>query len=50
MKRSGLILTFLLMFATGLNTQHGHPSAREEKPVVLLTGLGEMSHPSVTIL
>jgi tetratricopeptide (TPR) repeat protein len=48
MKRSGLILIFLLMFATSLSAQHGHPSAREDKPVVLLTGLGETSHPVAT--
>ncbi|MBA2731408.1 MAG: hypothetical protein H0U54_00805, partial [Acidobacteria bacterium] len=48
MKRSILALAFLLMFVTNLNAQHGHPSAREEKPVVLLTGLGETSHPVAT--
>ena len=49
MKRSGLILACLLMFVTDFNAQHGHPSAaREEKPVVLLTGLGETSHPVAT--
>jgi tetratricopeptide (TPR) repeat protein len=36
------------MFVTNLNAQHGHPSGREEKPVVLLAGLGETSHPVTT--
>ena len=50
MKRSTLILIFLFIFGTSLHAQHGHPSsAREEKPVVLLTGLGEMSHPVATV-
>ncbi len=48
MKRSTLVFIFILIFGTNLCAQHGHTPAREEKPVVLLTGLGEMSHPVAT--
>lgn len=48
MKRSIPVFIFVLIFVSNLYAQHGHPSAREEKPVVLLTGLGETSHPVKT--
>jgi tetratricopeptide (TPR) repeat protein len=47
MKRSTLVFIFLLIFGVNLNAQHGHPSAREEKPIVMLTGIGEQ-HFAVT--
>jgi tetratricopeptide (TPR) repeat protein len=49
MKRYPLLLIFPLIFGASIQAQHGHPSAREEKkPVVLLVGLGELSHPVAT--
>jgi tetratricopeptide (TPR) repeat protein len=48
MKRSTLAFIFLLVFGSDLYAQHGHPAGREEKPVTLLAGLGETSHPVTT--
>ena len=48
MKRATWAFIFLLVFTSHSSAQHGHQTAREEKPVVLLAGLGETSHPVTT--
>lgn len=49
MKRLSSAFIFLLIFSTDLAAQHVHPSTTPpEKPVVLLKGLGETTHPVTT--